>query len=53
MSFEGLNSPFTHLLGTNYVPNKTEIHRINNFLSLILSEVSQLDTEIDRLWASL
>ena len=47
---EDLDS-FARLLGTNYVPTNSETRQILNFLSHRLSELSRLDTEIDRLQA--
>ena len=48
---EELESPFAHLLGTNYVPTDSETRQILNLLSQSLSELCRLDTEIDRLRA--
>jgi hypothetical protein len=42
-----LDSPFTHVFGTNYVPNDTETHRIGNSLSWHLNQISKLIVEID------
>ena len=51
MTLEQLDSPFAHLLGTNYIPTNSETRQILNLLSQPLSELSRLDTEIDRLQA--
>ena len=48
MTLEQLDSPFAHLLGTNYIPTNSETRQILNFLSQPLSELSRLETEIDR-----
>jgi hypothetical protein len=44
-----MDSPFTHLLTTNYVPSKDEVHQINKLLVGSVSQFDLLDAEILRL----
>jgi len=46
-----MDSPFSLVLDTNYIPTDAEARQIQNLLSQPISSISRLDSEISRMQA--